>query len=189
MKKTLELVQQANKLLAAPLELTTQLDPLKELMDHQISAEDFDLSQRMEQLNRGRSWSFDELYQHPNFHINLLMIPKGKMIPLHDHPKMHVLLKVLWGNLHLTSYDWAEEFPYEGIVRQTQNGVYDGSSETFLITPKNNNIHQIQAEEDCAFLDVLSPAYSEDAGRPCHYYRKQKEFSHNGEKFFQLVSA
>lgn len=179
-----QFIQLAHQQLYPAVVDESQLFPLKAYMDHFV-AENFKLTERMEKLNRGLSWSFVELYPHPQFHINLLMIPKKNEIPLHNHPKMHVLLKVLWGKMHIQAFDWAQEYPYEGLVRETQNGIYDGASPTLLIRPDTRNIHRIRAIEDCAFLDVVTPPYSEKE-RPCEYYQEVRVRQKNGESLIEL---
>lgn len=158
---------------------------LKSLMD-QLTATDFNLAEKMANLNQDNEWSFETLYTTEAFEINLLMIPRGCGIPLHDHPQMNVLLKVLWGTLYLEAYDWAEEYPFQGLARLTQQNYCNGATETLWINPKQNNLHEIYAVEDCAFLDILFPPYSET--RPCHYYKKKETLSRQQEHFVKLVS-
>tara|TARA_Y100000589_G_scaffold67746_1_gene59419 strand:+ start:9737 stop:10306 length:570 start_codon:yes stop_codon:yes gene_type:complete len=145
------------------------------LVEHlsKSNAETLGLMERCENMDRSGSWDYEDLLSSDSVHIKLLLIPKGSKIPIHDHPKMHVLLKVIWGKMHVQAWDWAREYPFSGFARQSIDATMDGSSQPSMIFPEKNNIHTMSAIEDCAFLDICSPFYDESQGRSCTYYKQE----------------
>ncbi|CAE8719567.1 unnamed protein product, partial [Polarella glacialis] len=43
-------------------------------------------------------------------------------------------------------------------------------STTYSLAPEEGNLHQLEALEDCAFFDIVTPAYDASLGRDCTYY-------------------
>lgn len=48
------------------------------------------------------------VHESPAFDIVVFLFPAGAAIPLHDHPGMTVLSKVLYGTVGMRSFDWLE---------------------------------------------------------------------------------
>ena len=102
---------------------------------------------------------------------------------------MHVLLKVIWGKMHVQAWDWAREYPFSGLARQSIDAVMDGSSQPSMIFPEKNNIHTMSAVEDCAFLDICSPFYDESQGRSCTYYKQESRQKLGNEWLIRLKKS
>ncbi|XP_032065722.1 2-aminoethanethiol dioxygenase-like [Thamnophis elegans] len=116
----------------------------------------------------------------------------GTCIPLHDHPGIQGLLKVLYGTLRIACFDEQPEEPKDAAT--SANGseaascpghprrlrallcshcLYTASAPPCLLSPQRDNLHQIAAEGagPAVFLNILAPPYDPARGRDCHYYR------------------
>jgi len=162
-----------------------------------------------EQLNRGDrgfgddgqgSWrpimsryappiSYLHLYECDLFSMGVFVLPTSASIPLHNHPGMTVLSRLLYGNMHVRAYDWLDphdeklnrnptiarkaKLVVDHVLGAEQNGTEPPhASETEVLYPTSGgNIHAFTALTPCAVLDVLAPPYSPPTGRHCTYYR------------------
>ncbi|XP_043842034.1 2-aminoethanethiol dioxygenase [Dromiciops gliroides] len=135
------------------------------------------------------------------FSLGVFLLKSGTSIPLHDHPGMHGVLKVLYGKLRISCLDPlpgpgapGEQPPqqqqppaapprFDPPLRPAQRAAlrrallrsraeYTEASAPCLLSPHRDNLHQIDAVDGpAAFLDILAPPYDPDDGRDCHYYR------------------
>uniref|UniRef100_A0A914VEJ7 2-aminoethanethiol dioxygenase n=1 Tax=Plectus sambesii TaxID=2011161 RepID=A0A914VEJ7_9BILA len=109
-------------------------------------------------------------------------------LPLHDHPGMHGIIKVVRGRIRIFRYSWLDPVVERQLVvpaslssLRKKIGVlrpakYEGCSllspedNACLLEPMNGNVHSIEAVDGSAtFFDLLLPSYS-PPGRDCHYY-------------------
>ncbi|XP_053269519.1 2-aminoethanethiol (cysteamine) dioxygenase a [Pleuronectes platessa] len=125
------------------------------------------------------------------FSMGVFLLRPGASIPLHDHPDMNGMLKVLYGKVSVRCFDKLEDnltvssvpphfdpplapLQTASLWRSTLRSVaeYSENSGPCLLTPLRDNLHQIDAVEGpAAFLDILAPPYNPDDGRDCHYYK------------------
>ncbi|XP_056148061.1 2-aminoethanethiol (cysteamine) dioxygenase b [Lampris incognitus] len=132
--------------------------------------------------------TYMQICETDEFSMGVFLLRNGASIPLHDHPGMHGMLKVLYGKLRITCFDRLDKMypdatpgdphslpPFQtgalrrSVVRST--GDYTDESMPCILSPDRDNLHQIDAVDGpTAFLDVLAPPYDPDDGRDCHYY-------------------
>ncbi len=119
-----------------------------------------------------------------DFHVSVFIMPKGKGLPLHDHPGMTVISKLVVGSLNIRSFSPAESATGSTLAFSnkpstkvkallTQKGVRTASDGAWLLTPYRDNVHEFSNDHDAStpavVLDVLLPPYKEPE-RPCNYY-------------------
>ncbi|XP_039116507.1 plant cysteine oxidase 2-like [Dioscorea cayenensis subsp. rotundata] len=136
------------------------------------------------------------LYDCPRFSIGIFCLPPTSCIPLHNHPGMTVFSKLLFGSMHIKSYDWVdvpENFnqplksghfqpPGMRLAKLHRDAVFTTPCETSILYPlAGGNMHRFTAVTSCAVLDVLGPPYSDAEGRPCMYYNDFPYASFSGD--------
>lgn len=119
------------------------------------------------------------------FSMGVFLLKSGASIPLHDHPGMHGMLKVMYGKVRISCFDRlagstspaAPPLPpaqkgalRRSLLRSTEE--YTEESGPCVLSPDRDNLHQIDAVDGpTAFMDILAPPYDPDDGRDCHYYK------------------
>ena len=137
------------------------------------------------------------LFEDHVFTMGIFVLKKGVKLPLHDHPGMFGIIKVIHGAAFIRSYTEAKDrgvpemISGEGfdLASQAQGQMYSVKPvqrhQPTIVTPQSPpclldseraNFHEIHAPDGpMAFLDILAPPYDLETGaRECHYY---KEFS------------
>ena len=103
------------------------------------------------------------------FDMAIFLIPAGGKIPLHDHPNMTVISKLLCGRMHTRSFTSKERKDGCVLVLPPTVTTHNVEDRPWLLTPVTDNIHEFIAESPCAIFDALLPPYG-DPDRPCTYY-------------------
>jgi cysteamine dioxygenase len=137
--------------------------------------------------------TYIDLIQCSLFSAGIFIIQKDCKIPLHDHPGMTGILKVLHGCLRITSYDTdvptLMNIPSYSIANKTIVDITP-DDKCLLLNAVENNVHEISAVGGSAsFLDILAPPYDYDKRsgekRICNYY-SVKETIDNDKKSLEL---
>ncbi|KAJ8917729.1 hypothetical protein NQ315_005178 [Exocentrus adspersus] len=137
-----------------------------------------------------------EIYEDLNVSISIFILKPGGRLPLHNHPEMYGLIKVITGKVKITSYSINTERTME-VDRRSFKGetvppfsyhrkqivtaelssseIVDTGSNTCVLEPNRNNLHEIESVDGpAAFLDVLAPPYGtlipNNGPRLCSYY-------------------
>ena len=112
------------------------------------------------------------------FDMSVFIIPKGRQLPLHDHPSMVVLSKVIVGELNVRCFS-PENLNWRGHTSAGKASLISSSMRTsnnaaWMLTPVLGNVHELKADETTIVFDVLMPPYLEPE-RPCNFYRSVKD--------------
>lgn len=133
--------------------------------------------------------SYRHIHACESFSMGIFFLPTSAVIPLHNHPGMTVLSKLLYGSMHMKSYDWVDplvKWPETGVpkarlAKLAVDQLFVAPCESSILYPTSGgNIHAIKGVTPCAMLDVLAPPYSEEEGRNVTYYRDSPYASHSG---------
>jgi len=141
----------------------------------------------------------DAVKPNPILHAVIIFIKPGHIIPLHDHPGMFGLIKVLNGQVRVRSYSLITPKDKAEQENSTTNGktgesqsvyqavrypdvILNSSSSPAVISPEVRNIHEIECiggegeHNYAAFLDVLSPPYNDELeDDACHYFESNEK--------------
>lgn len=123
-----------------------------------------------------RTVLFQDIYDGPAFSIGIFRMPCNSIIPLHDHPCMIVMGRLLSGTLRAIGYEFLQLKDESHIKKLGGRPAilrYDhefvAPCQLPIILPNGSaNVHFLEATSDCAFLDVQTPPYGSE--RPCSYF-------------------
>eukprot|EP00933_Yihiella_yeosuensis_P042349 TRINITY_DN3689_c4_g1_i1.p1 TRINITY_DN3689_c4_g1~~TRINITY_DN3689_c4_g1_i1.p1 ORF type:complete len:307 (+),score=47.18 TRINITY_DN3689_c4_g1_i1:78-998(+) len=159
---------------------------LEELKASDVCVSEKDVAPIVEQSGIG----YQEVYHSDDLTLCIFLLRKGSVIPLHDHPGMHVFGRLLFGKMLVSSYDLepnsdataafgghhgqdfgtAPKARKQCWARYISQQVFGPGPQTYGLSPSKGNIHQIVALEDSAFFDIVTPPYDASLGRDCTYY-------------------
>lgn len=140
--------------------------------------------------------TYVHMWEDSTFSMGLFVLRRGGTLPLHDHPDMYGLIKVLHGQALIKSYSGVagveipedvKEYiessypftPLVEIVRPLPDQEVDITTPPCELSPEKGNFHEIKSVDGpMVFLDILAPPYEENSdqedARECHYYTDTK---------------
>ncbi|KAF7802953.1 plant cysteine oxidase 2-like [Senna tora] len=142
--------------------------------------------------------TYMHIYECKKFSMGIFCLPPSGVIPLHNHPGMTVFSKLLFGTMHIKSYDWAADLvphsptnlkpsqiqsPEVRLAKIKVDADFSAPCTPSILYPADGgNMHCFTAVTACAVLDVLGPPYSDPDGRHCTYYLNHpfSKFSDDG---------
>lgn len=122
--------------------------------------------------------AYQEVVSNANMTICIFLLKAGSHIPLHDHPGMTVFGRLLFGRMRVLNFD-----PVPGPegrllpggqrpikARLHSDAIVGPEPTSYGLGPEDGNLHEIQAIDDCAFFDILTPPYN-SSNRDITYFR------------------
>ncbi|XVF16547.1 hypothetical protein REPUB_Repub10bG0041400 [Reevesia pubescens] len=169
-----------------------KIEQLRAVLD-EIQPADVGLTPQMPFFNppvtqRTPTITYLHIHECEKFSMGIFCLPPSGVLPLHNHPGMTVFSKLLFGTMHIKSYDWVVDVPSNASAvvdpsqSQTQHpevrlakvkvdSDLTAPCNTSILYPADGgNMHCFTAVTACAVLDVLGPPYSDPEGRHCTYY-------------------
>ena len=106
-----------------------------------------------------KTWLYYPIKESREFTLAVFALPKGRFLPLHDHPDMSVVFKCVWGDLEVE--EWQSGSHHADLLRMSP------SSYASVV----HGIHSIKAIEHSAFIDLVLPPYDNNL-REITYFEK-----------------
>lgn len=123
--------------------------------------------------NTGGRVGYIPLIEDRLYTLCVFFLPKGTVMPFHDHPRQHVALRVLEGELKIDVCDIEPGKPVFGLeykIVKERSLVARPDSPVLIVKPQEENIHEITAVNDSLFLDLVLPPYGPD--RAITYFKR-----------------
>ena len=185
--ENLKYINNMKEVVKTPLECTN-IKQCLELMDS-VTLTDLGLNNKnLESINRSFCM---HIVETNNFHVSIFIIPRNSKLPLHDHPNMSVLSKVIKGTLKMKSYNIEKSFEMKSGKKifpaqiTNENMIKTNQDKSWFLSPSIDNIHEFEAiNETAVVFDVLMPPYDETDGRPCNFY---EEYINNEKHFLSIT--
>lgn len=126
--------------------------------------------------------AYIHLWEDDIMTIGIFVLKPGCSIPLHDHPNMNGMCKVIHGTVGVRSFTCVDnknptsDLSKKGYIStiMEDNREYNSEDNCCVLMQDKGNIHEIYAINGAAaFLDILAPPYDHETNtRVCQYYKE-----------------
>lgn len=104
--------------------------------------------------------AYTQIYDSPELSVSFFAMAKGTALPLHDHPEMAVITRVIQGRLKFKLADLVHRENDRLFTYRCKDIGELSAPGTLALTPAMCNLHQFLAMENTIMLDVFIPNYS-----------------------------
>jgi cysteamine dioxygenase len=148
---------------------------------------------QFQQLTKKKKLMYVPIHDNvvPEVAIGIFILPPNSQLPLHDHPEMCVLSKLVHGSCRVRSYQplstkvltssgdtrsvlhSTSHSSSHSTIAELKQDVWKNAGDVWGLYPENNNIHELTAgDEGAAVWDIINPDY-DGLKRRCTYYREE----------------
>eukprot|EP00658_Telonema_sp_P-2_P035998 TRINITY_DN26103_c0_g1_i2.p1 TRINITY_DN26103_c0_g1~~TRINITY_DN26103_c0_g1_i2.p1 ORF type:complete len:265 (-),score=66.11 TRINITY_DN26103_c0_g1_i2:110-904(-) len=115
---------------------------------------------------------YQHIYDDDSLSLGIFLLPHQATLPLHDHPDMTVVSRLVFGDLHSTGYTFCNEPEPSGGLAWRHHDERVTAPHVAVAEPVEGNLHELTctSENGAAMLDILTPPYEDDQ-RPCTYFQ------------------
>lgn len=154
-----------------------------------LTAEDLNLDDTVKSIPKSSQLpvTFVDIFENSLMTMMVIIMKPGSRIPLHDHPNMYGMIKVLAGQIRVQSYTLLDEpgkiiddhNPKNTVMSALRmpESMLSKISSPVTLSPEIRNVHEIECicgepgTDYAAFLDILSPPYPDEES--CHYFKAE----------------
>ena len=108
------------------------------------------------------------IYDSPEFWMGFFCMSAGTRFPLHDHPGMTGISRLVSGRIHFRGLNGRRRDAAGRLIAEVSAEYELVGCGSEMLTPKVRNIHEISAVEDSVLLDFFVPYYN--SARKCTFF-------------------
>ncbi|XP_064966397.1 plant cysteine oxidase 2-like [Musa acuminata AAA Group] len=139
---------------------------LRSVLDN-VGPSDVGLTQNMPYFQNSSSAgtlsvTYLHIYECHKFSIGIFCLPPSGVIPLHNHPGMTVFSKLLFGSMHIKSYDWVNvpqnsdeivnslhyQHPGLRLAKVKTDAIFTAPCKASVLYPEDGGDGKLAADED-----------------------------------------